>query len=513
MCAGGRDMEASVTGVIVLLALTVRWAVSLYPYSGARKPPMFGDYEAQRHWQEVTVNLPVEQWYFNSTDNDLLYWGLDYPPLTAYHSLLCGYVARMINPDWVALFSSRGYESLHHKVFMRATVLVADLIVYIPAVILYCSNLQDTSSKRKALSLFCILLYPGLILIDYGHFQYNSVSLGFALWGVVALSRGWDALGSLAFCFALNYKQMELYHSLPFFCYLLGKCIKKGITGWGFLLLLKIAVTVIAAFALCWIPFLTDVEQIFQVLRRLFPVGRGLFEDKVANIWCSLSALFKIKNILSAEIQLQLSLACTLLGVLPTCARLTAQPTFRGFKLALVNSALSFFLFSYQVHEKSILLVSLPVCLLINDLPMMATWFLLTSTFSMLPLLHKDGLMMAYVVTTLAFLLVTTALLSFHENTSEDSLKLKPFCLSVRRYVSWFSIPESLVKLMFFLSMLAMAALTVGSCILRPPPTLPDLFPMLISGVSCAHFLLFFAYFNIVHLWDGDKGRSKKKVS
>lgn len=23
---------------------------------------MFGDYEAQRHWQEVTYNLPVQEW-------------------------------------------------------------------------------------------------------------------------------------------------------------------------------------------------------------------------------------------------------------------------------------------------------------------------------------------------------------------------------------------------------------------------------------------------------------------
>lgn len=29
----------------------------------------------------------------NSTDNDLLYWGLDYPPLTAYHSWLMGYMS------------------------------------------------------------------------------------------------------------------------------------------------------------------------------------------------------------------------------------------------------------------------------------------------------------------------------------------------------------------------------------------------------------------------------------
>ena len=47
---------------------------------------MYGDFEAQRHWMEITVNLPISDWYFNTTDNDLLYWGLDYPPLTAYFS-------------------------------------------------------------------------------------------------------------------------------------------------------------------------------------------------------------------------------------------------------------------------------------------------------------------------------------------------------------------------------------------------------------------------------------------
>jgi hypothetical protein len=47
---------------------------------------MFGDYEAQRHWMELTNHLPTRQWY----TYDLQYWGLDYPPLTAYHSWLCG---------------------------------------------------------------------------------------------------------------------------------------------------------------------------------------------------------------------------------------------------------------------------------------------------------------------------------------------------------------------------------------------------------------------------------------
>ena len=76
----------------ILLPLTLmivglfRWGIGLWDYSGYQKPPMHGDFEAQRHWMEITSHLPVSRWYFY----DLPYWGLDYPPLTAYHSWLCG---------------------------------------------------------------------------------------------------------------------------------------------------------------------------------------------------------------------------------------------------------------------------------------------------------------------------------------------------------------------------------------------------------------------------------------
>jgi len=67
--------------------LILRYGTSLWPYSGKGVPPMHGDYEAQRHWQEVTLNLPLTEWYNQTENNDLQYWGLDYPPLTAYHSI------------------------------------------------------------------------------------------------------------------------------------------------------------------------------------------------------------------------------------------------------------------------------------------------------------------------------------------------------------------------------------------------------------------------------------------
>ncbi|KAM3875955.1 dolichyl pyrophosphate Man9GlcNAc2 alpha-1,3-glucosyltransferase [Diretmus argenteus] len=499
----------SLVSICVLLGVTVRWSVSLNSYSGAGKPSMFGDYEAQRHWQEVTYNLPVQEWYVNTTDNDLNYWGLDYPPLTAYHSLLCAHVAKLINPEWVELHKSRGYETPAHKLFMRATVLVADLLIYIPAVVLYCFYLSDGSPKKKVCTLLCFLLYPGLILIDYGHFQYNAVSLGLALWGVLALGLGWDALGSLAFSLALNYKQMELYHALPFFCYLLGKCFKQGLMGRGLFLLVRIAGTVLVTFALCWLPFLSDPSQALQVVRRIFPVARGLFEDKVANTWCSLNVLIKIRTILSTDSQLYLSFAFTLLALLPSSIRLLTKPTFWQFKLALVNSSLAFFLFSFQVHEKSILLPALPVCLLLNDLPLMAIWFLQASTFSMLPLLLKDGLLVPYVVTFLAFLLLGTYLLSALEHCSEDELRLGGY------HRLLFCLPRldlaCIVRWKFYCSIAVMAGLSLACVALVPPPQLPDLFPVLVSAFAFLHFLGTLIYFNIVQFSGPPSRKSLKK--
>lgn len=102
---------AAIFVTIGLFALLVRVAVSLHPYSGAGNPPKFGDYEAQRHWMEITLNLPIQEWYRNSSSNDLTYWGLDYPPLTAYQSFIHGLFLRFFHPDSVSLFTSRGHES------------------------------------------------------------------------------------------------------------------------------------------------------------------------------------------------------------------------------------------------------------------------------------------------------------------------------------------------------------------------------------------------------------------
>ena len=49
--------------------------------AGAGKPPKFGDYEAQRHWMEITVNTPMREWCVRHG-------------LKVEHTLLCGRAAQ-----------------------------------------------------------------------------------------------------------------------------------------------------------------------------------------------------------------------------------------------------------------------------------------------------------------------------------------------------------------------------------------------------------------------------------
>lgn len=290
--------------LIAVVGMCLRSSISLQSYSGMDRPPMFGDFEAQRHWQEVTVNLPVKQWYHQTKDNDLQYWGLDYPPLTAYHSLLNGIVAKQLNTSYVELHSSRGISTEGHKQFMRLTVLLIDALLYLPCVYFAIRAIQRRiliSADQNLLAFFAAAIYPAQILIDNGHFQYNNVSLGLATLSIGLLVQSRFCLGALAFTLALNYKQMELYHSLPIFFYLLAQCLPRLSAqanlkfSHGLLRLIKIGATVVIATVILYLPWIQRQEDIKQVLFRLFPIARGVFEDKVSNFWCIVNVFHKIK--------------------------------------------------------------------------------------------------------------------------------------------------------------------------------------------------------------------------
>ncbi|KAJ2509079.1 hypothetical protein H4217_008416, partial [Coemansia sp. RSA 1939] len=56
-----QDARGVALPATLLFSLLVRWCVALHSYSGFQDPPMHGDYEAQRHWMEITAHLPASE--------------------------------------------------------------------------------------------------------------------------------------------------------------------------------------------------------------------------------------------------------------------------------------------------------------------------------------------------------------------------------------------------------------------------------------------------------------------
>ncbi|KAJ1405375.1 Glycosyl transferase, ALG6/ALG8 [Sesbania bispinosa] len=393
-----------------LFALLVRVLVSLHPYSGAGNSPKFGDYEAQRHWMEITLNLPIREWYRNGTNNDLSYWGLDYPPLTAYQSFIHGLLIRFFHPLSVSLFTSRGHESYLGKLLMRWTVLSSDALIFFPAVLYFVIvHYNQPSRSRKsdlAWHTAMLLINPCLILIDHGHFQYNCISLGFTLGAVTAILSGKDLVASVLYCLALNHKQMSAYFAPAFFSHLLGKCLRRQ---HPLLEVSKLGLVVLGTFAAVWWPYLYSKHSILEVLSRLAPFERGLFEDYVANFWCATSVLIKWKRLFTTESLKLLSFTATIITCLPSMVQQIKSPSNRGFLYGLLSSSFSFYLFSFQVHEKSILLPLLPATLLALEEPFMFRWFMQFAMLSMFPLICRDGLVVPYLALLALFFLILKA--------------------------------------------------------------------------------------------------------
>ncbi|KAF8505356.1 glucosyltransferase [Hysterangium stoloniferum] len=486
-------MRGWVVPVTMLGVAWVKWTVGLGGYSGYQSPPMYGDFEAQRHWLEITTHLPIRQWY----TYDLPYWGLDYPPVTAYHSWICGMIGSWIDPSWFALDSSRGIETPNSKVYMRSTVFASDLLVYFPAVFLFVRRfLQHRSGRTKHVALLTLLLQPALILIDSGHFQYNSVMLGFTLLCLDYLAISSDVIGSVFFVLSLGFKQMALYYAPAIGSYLFGKCIFLGPQD-GRKLFVRLAFTTLLTFVLIFLPWLTPTA-IMDPISRIFPFNRGLFEDKVANFWCASDVVLKWRRWLGPASLVRLSAVLTAAGFSPAVMGLiygawsiaqkardsgglkdnktpapTSSPTFALLPYALLTSSLSFFLFSFQVHEKSILLPLLPATLILSGAESGGggedwEWGVLfnnVAVFSMWPLLKKDGQAIQYVALTVLW---------------NRAIGYNPFALK----------SGLIIKALSLAAYTGIFALHATEAIIKPPTRYPDLFPVLNVLISALVFFL-----------------------
>jgi alpha-1,3-glucosyltransferase len=575
--------------VVALGGLLVRAVVGTYPYSGKGLPPMYGDLEAQRHWMEVTISLPIHEWYTNTTSNDLMYWGLDYPPLTAFWSLAAGLVGKWIVPHAVAWEASRGAEDPSSIAFMRATVLAADIFVFLPVAWLFA---QTCTSLRHRVWLFSALVFlPPLVLVDHGHFQYNNVSLGLAILAVTAAARGRHLWAAAAFSCALNYKQMLLYYAPSWFVFLLAESCREGSSNHSASLfravrhVATLALVVGLVFAVTWLPFCVFSPRLEDsdfgaasflqpcgagmqaVLGRLFPFSRSVFEDKVANLWCAAEPLLKLRErtyadtsgwtrrvavgaatAATAALMTPALVGCWCMLMRPMSPRIKCPPTSRTLPVSkksggasdhrhrsgLVESstrvsqgdigikscsesdlaspalastggsallarwevllvtlhtvALAFFLASYQVHEKTILLPLVPIVMLSHRLPLFAVWFSSVALWSLWPLLVRDGLVVPLCLLGACYLAAFWPTATAVEEGDAlflcQALKSGALC-SIFGMDAPAAMITPYLRSAVVLSFAPALGISLCAATFHPPSHLPDFFPFLTAVYAC----------------------------
>lgn len=409
---------------------------------------------------------------------------------------------------------------------MRATVIVSEYLVYIPAVVTFLrryTRIQGVHAWSASTALVAILMQPATILIDHGHFQYNTVMLGLVVASLDAILAGRMLWACLFFVGALGFKQMALYYAPVMFTFLLGICTFPRIR---VARLISISLITLAAFAALFAPLLVmaataesrksfasvstppllqdlpirldhqswvfgPLFQLAQIVHRVFPFARGLFEDKVANAWCAMHTFYKLHRFPQDALR-RASLGATLASILVPCAIVFRHPRASLLLYALSSVGWGFFLFSFQVHEKSVLLPLLPMTLLFandgglsKETRAWVGWANVLGAWTLYPLLKREDLKVPYFVVTLlwAYLmgLPPTSLEIFRSRPPLEALPNSPE-------------PNTLTKALHASFYAAMIGWHVLEAFVTPPAHKPDLWVVL-------NVLLGAGGFGIAYLW------------
>lgn len=382
------------------------------------------------------------------------------------------------------------------------------------------SKICAITTWESSIALTAVLMQPATMLIDHGHFQYNTVMLGLMLASMSSMLAGRHLWSCVYFVAALGFKQMALFYAPAVFAYLLGICVFPRVNVWR---LLSIAIVTVLSFVALFLPLILGVAydswrgvplpsdaqtppllstlpvdisrnawyypvvfQLAQSIHRIFPFARGLFEDKVANIWCAVhaSGIHKLHQYDSSLLS-RAALGLTSLSILPPCTVIFFKPRKELVPWALATTAWGFFLCSYQVHEKNVLLPLLPMTILMAGhgglRPDLRAWIgfaNILASWTMFPLLKRDELRVPYCVLILLWAYL---------------MGLPPTSLSVYfgEQGVWLSLPVKMLHLVLYV---VMAAWHLGEASVQAPAGKPDLW---VVGNVCVGA----AGFGLCYLW------------
>ena len=484
-----------ITICIHLISILIKIFVGMFGYSGENSPPKFGDFEAQRHWMELAIYLPVSEWYTNSRANRIDYWPMDYPPITGYHSYILGKILEKYYPDSITFKSSMGFENAKIKIIMRLFVLISDLLVFHLGVNLFCYYIFIYKKKNKNkkpdlikyyVILFLILINPLMIIIDHGHFQFNNVMHGFFMLSVLFLYSENFILSIIFFSLCVNFKQMGLYFAIPFPLYVLKKIFLENKSNYNITIslmyLIIYGIITLITNMIIYLPWL-KTEKLKDVLSRIFPVHRGIFEDKVATFWCVLNMVYKLKNKFDTNNLIKLAFIFTLIGC--------SIPIYVIYKIKKLNKKIcsqcffivsfSFYLFSFHVHEKTIIIPFLAYLINLPNMKQILPSFTLIGMFSLFPLLKRENQIIPYYVTCVLFYLLSKQclkLLNDKKNKEKNINEEKIFLL---------------MELCIFVFMIFYHFVDYN---IPPPKQYPWFYPMMNAAFCFCFFFGVFLYAN-----------------
>ncbi|KAN0025914.1 hypothetical protein ACTFIU_001678 [Dictyostelium citrinum] len=324
-----------------------------------------------------------------------------------------------------------------------------------------------------------IILNPGLLMVDHIHFQYNGFLKGILILSIYFLVRGNVLIGSILFSVLLNFKHIYMYMAPAFFIYLLKYyCLKHNnsnvkqnsnassnkqqqekeeftILGIKIFNLIKLGISVLSIFLISLGPFFY-MGQIQQLISRLFPFGRGLSHAYWApNFWSIYNFLDRVllfnglykkipflknfiipdqvtgnltsglvgsetqSHILLPKITPQITLLITILFLIPSIYSILKSNSWKHFILGICQSSFTFFMFGWHVHEKAIIMITIPMgflCLVNNKFSKL--YFLLSTIghYSLFPLLFQ-----VEEIPTRILILVTYTLLVYLSFISSSS--------------------------------------------------------------------------------------------
>ena len=328
------------------------------------------------------------------------------------------------------------YDSWNTIVFQRTSVVLCDLFLAIFSYLL--STQLFYGNKTQIVSLFAaIFTFPGLILIDNIHFQYNAFLFAFQILSIYFIVKENYIKSGITFAILLNLKHIYLYISPVYFIFLLKiYCFSKSFetkeVRFHFQNFVKLGISVVTVFVVCFAPFIYHLPQ---VLSRLFPFKRGLTHAYWApNIWAIYNAIDVVlakltgikeksgftsglvddhKHLILPQITPGITLFLSGLSAFLICWLAWNRLLFRittdnpeaekeaskdAGKIHEVNHSIFIcfttliafcsFLFGWHVHEKAILLVLVPFTILVYIVNCNPVWYDKTSSklksFSML---------------------------------------------------------------------------------------------------------------------------------